>query len=105
MIDALAGDVTRIVGELEKYGSELAGQERWLVLTKKDLVLDEEFEERKQQLLASLGWQGPVYEVSSMTGEGTQQLVYDLMAYLEELKLQEEAPEQTEDDKPWSPLD
>ena len=101
----LAADVTRIVGELEKYGGELAERERWLVLTKKDLVLDEEFAERKQQLLDALNWQGPVYEISSMTGEGTQQLVYDLMEYLESLRKQEDPGEQVDEDEPWSPLD
>lgn len=105
VIDGLAEDVTRIVRELEKYGGELADRKRWLVLTKKDLLLDEDFAERKQQLLDALDWQGPVYEISSMTGEGTQQLVYDLMEYLEKLKRQEEMPEEVEGDKPWSPLD
>ncbi len=101
----LADGVTRIVAELEKYGGQLGERERWLVLTKKDLLLDEDFESRKQQLIESLNWQGPVYEISSMTGEGTRQLVYDLMGYLEKLREQEAASSEDEEDESWSPLD
>ena len=100
----LAEDVRRIVGELEKYGENLADRDRWLVLTKKDLLLDEEFAERKQQLIEKLSWQGPVYEISSMTGEGTRQLVFDLMDYLEKIRELEEKPEVLPDEEPYNPL-
>ena len=100
----LAGDVSRIVGELEKYGENLADRERRLVLTKKDLLLDDEFAERKLKLLADLEWQGPVYEISSMTGEGTRQLVFDLMENLEKMRQQEDKSEETQDDEPYHPL-
>ena len=100
----LAGDVRRIAAELKKYGEELADRERWLVLTKKDLVLEEDFAERKQKLLADLDWQEPVYEISSMTGEGTRQLVFDLMDYLEKMREQELQPETEQDDEPYNPL-
>jgi len=100
----LAEEVTSIVNELEKYGDELGTRLRWLVLTKKDLLLDEEFEERKQALLKDLDWQGPVYDISSMTGEGTKQLVFDLMEYLEKLRQERETPKEQED-KPYNPLD
>lgn len=101
----LAADVNRIVAELEKYGENLAERERWLVLTKKDLLLDEEFEEKKQKLLQDLNWQGPVYEISSMTGEGTRQLVFDLMEHLEKLRDQENQQDDDQlDDEPYDPL-
>ncbi len=101
----LAGDVKRIIAEVEKYGGELADRERWLVLTKKDLVLEEDFELRKKQLLEALNWQQPVYDISSMTGEGTRQMVFDLMDKLEQLKTEEMQPEQEEiDDSPYNPL-
>jgi GTP-binding protein len=101
----LADNVRRIVGELEKYGSELADRERWLVLTKKDLLLDEEFAEKRQNLLTDLDWQGPVYEISSMTGEGTRQLMFDLMDYLERLLEREQKPEISQaEDAPYDPL-
>jgi len=101
----LAADVNRIVAELEKYGENLAERERWLVLTKKDLLPDEEFAQNKQRLLQDLHWQGPVYEISSMTGEGTRQLVFDLMAHLEKIRDQENQKDHEElDDAPYNPL-
>lgn len=104
----LAGDIRRIVAELEKYGVELAQRERWLVLTKKDLLDKAEFEKRRTRLLDELDWQGPVYAISSVNGEGTRQLVYDLMSFLEarrssDTKVDDAAGQN--DDTAWSPLD
>jgi len=99
-----AGDVGRIVHELEKYGGELAERERWLVLTKTDLLDEQEFEQRKKQLLASLDWQGPVYSISSITGDGTRQLVFDLMQKLDDLKQLEDTDQQEKEDLPYDPL-
>ncbi len=100
-----AEDVRRIVAELQKYSEDLARRERWLVLTKKDLLLDEEFEQNRQKLLDDLNWQGPVYSISSMTGEGTRQLIFDLMEKLEGIRQQEQNPEEAEaDDEPYDPL-
>jgi GTP-binding protein len=97
-------DVETIVAELEKYGEDLAERERWLVLTKKDLLLDEEFDELGNEFLQRLNWQGPVYAISSVTGEGTSQLVYDLMIKLEALKQLENPEVAEEDDDPYDPL-
>lgn len=97
-----ATEVRQLVGELEKYGEDLAELPRWLVLTKKDLLLDEEFEERRAELLSKLDWQGPVYGISSMTGEGTERLVQDLMNHIESLK-QPVQTELVEDDQPYDP--
>jgi len=97
-----AEEVRRIVTELERFGGDLQERERWLVLNKKDLLCDEEFEERRQQLLEALDWDGPVYGVSALAGEGTQELVYALMEYLEALKQEEQAADVPEDE-PWDP--
>lgn len=95
-----ADNVRRIIAEVEQFGGDLAQRERWLVLNKKDLLIDEEFEQRRQDLLDALGWEGPVYAVSALTGEGTPELVYALMEYLEALK---EPEEDVGDDEPWDP--
>ncbi|VAX05453.1 GTP-binding protein Obg [hydrothermal vent metagenome] len=95
-----AMDVRSIIKEVEQFGGDLAERERWLVLNKKDLLDDEEFAQRQQQLLESLSWEGPVFAISALEGEGTQQLVYALMEYLEDLK----KPVKDEgDDEPWDP--
>lgn len=73
----------KIVKELEKYSPELAVKERWLVLNKTDLLPAEEREERCAAIIERLQWQGPVYEISAIKGEGTQALCFALMDYIE----------------------
>jgi GTP-binding protein len=97
-----AAEVRGIWAEVQKFGGELAERERWLVLNKKDLLLDEEYAQRRDALLAELEWDGPVYGISAVTGEGTEQLMSDLMQRIEELK--EIEHEQAEEDEPWDPL-
>ena len=102
-----ADEVRRIAAELTKYSPELAERERWLVINKSDLLLEDELEEAKAHLLEALDWQGPVFTISALTGDGTEQLLYALMDRLEELKAEDDplatdGPE--EDDEPWDPL-
>lgn len=98
--------VQSIVDELGKYSTTLSEKERWLVLNKKDLLLEDEFQEKKASLLADLDWKGPVFEVSAVTGDGLQPLLGELMEHLKKLRLaaQEETGEVVEDDAPWDPL-
>ena len=98
-----AADVRGILRELEKFGGDLAGRERWLVLNKVDLLPADELAARRQLLLDELRWDGPVYCVSALSGEGTQALVYDLMARLEALRGAERAPTAAADE-PWDPV-
>ncbi len=86
-----ADSAVAIAGELGRFSATLAERERWLVLNKTDLIDAETFAERKTAVLAALDWQGPVYEVSAIKGEGTDALCGDLMNYLEELREQEKA--------------
>jgi GTP-binding protein len=99
-----AVEVQKIATELEKYSPDLAKRERWLVLNKVDLLDDDEVESRKQRLLAELAWGGPVFTMSAVTGEGTKELVYKLMDYLEEMRQESETVEDDADDEPWDPL-
>jgi GTP-binding protein len=85
-----------IIHELEKYSPELAAQERWLVLNKLDLCLPEELSDRCEAIIQGLQWEGPVFQISGMKKNGTQQLCYRIMERLEELRpviVKEEAPE------------
>jgi len=87
-------DVKKIENELEKYSGELAGQDRWLVLNKLDLLPEEEREERCQNIINGLDWQGPVYKISAIQKQGTSQLSYNIMEYLEAIReKQKEASE------------
>lgn len=80
-----------IAGELGRFSPTLAERERWLVLNKTDLIDAETFAERKAAVLEALDWQGPVYEISAIKAEGTDQLCGDLMSYLEEIREREAA--------------
>ena len=97
-----AADVRGILRELEKFGGDLAQRERWLVLNKVDLLPADELAARRQLLLDELRWEGPVYSVSALSGEGTQALVYDLMGRLEALRAADRTPAAAAD-APWSP--
>lgn len=74
--------VTSILAELEKYSADLYAKPRWLVINKVDLLLEDEAQERVDDIVQRLGWQGPVYQISAVDGTGTQQLCFDVHAYL-----------------------
>lgn len=85
--------VAAIVGiahELEKFSPALAEQERWLVLNKTDLLLDEELDQIVDDITRRLDWHGPVFRISAVTGTGCQELVYALMNAIEERREREQ---------------
>jgi GTP-binding protein len=84
---------TIIANELEKFSPTLAQHERWLVLNKIDLLPEEEREEKVQAVIKALGWTGPVYAVSSITGAGTDALCYDILEHVEKSRKELEDPE------------
>ncbi|MFZ5467490.1 MAG: Obg family GTPase CgtA [Pseudomonadota bacterium] len=77
-------DARVILGEVEKYSDELLHRPRWLVLNKLDLLPEDEREARCQAILDGLGWDGPVFRISAISGEGTRELVYAIMEFLEQ---------------------
>ncbi|MGB3916196.1 MAG: GTPase ObgE [Thiothrix litoralis] len=76
--------VRTIEGELEQYSEELANYPRWLVLNKIDVLPPEERVARCQEIVDGLGWTGQVFRISAATGEGTQDLCFHIMQYLDE---------------------
>jgi GTP-binding protein len=78
-----AADFRAIQGELAKFSEDLATKPRWLVINKIDLLPAEQLAAAKKQLLGELDWTGPVYEVSAVTGEGTESLGQAVMQFLE----------------------
>ncbi len=84
-----------IVHELEKFSPKLAEKPRWLVLNKLDLMLPEDAEARCQDIIQRLNWTGPVFKISGLEKEGTQELCWAIQEYLEAHPLDLEAvPEQ-----------
>lgn len=76
-------DAKAIVAELRKFDESLYRKPRWLVLNKIDLVPQSERNRVVQRIVKGLRWAGPWFSVSSLTGEGCQELVYAMMAELE----------------------
>ena len=68
--------------ELTEFGHGLIEKQRWLVINKIDLLPEEERQPLIDQFVKELNWQGPVYAISAVSGEGTKQLSYDLQAAL-----------------------
>ncbi|MGI9291637.1 MAG: Obg family GTPase CgtA [Gammaproteobacteria bacterium] len=89
-----------IVKELERFNPELAERERWLVLNKLDL-LGEEAAGEAQRIVSELGWEGPIYKISALKKDGTQQLAGDVMSRLE--SIDEAARAATEPDMDYEP--
>ncbi|MDH3355607.1 MAG: Obg family GTPase CgtA [Chromatiales bacterium] len=74
-----------IEGEIQKYSDELADKPRWLVLNKIDLLPEDEREQRCQEILDGIGWQGSVFKISAVIKEGTQLLAQNVMEALEKI--------------------
>ncbi|MGL4473281.1 MAG: Obg family GTPase CgtA [Shewanella sp.] len=78
-----------IVAELEKYSPKLAEKPRWLVINKSDLMLEEEVQEKVNQIVRDLDWQGEVFTISAFTRTGTEALSSKLMDYINTLPIED----------------
>src|SRR5690606_15225920 len=74
-------DARAIVEELRRYDPELAAKPRWLVLNKLDMVADPDA--ARQRFVELFDWQGPVFAISGLNGDGTQDLIWALQDYLD----------------------
>ena len=72
-----------VIRELERFSPTLAARPRWLVLNKIDLLDEAEVAACRERVVAALGWEGPVYEISAVSGQHTNALCGDLMTHLE----------------------
>ena len=84
--DAIAQDISAVLAELQKFGSDLAIRERWLVLNKIDLLPVPERESRMLALRKRLGRNERIHLISAASGEGCAALMNDLFTRLSELK-------------------
>ncbi|WEM42025.1 Obg family GTPase CgtA [Photobacterium sp. DA100] len=108
MVDLLPADGSdpvenafTILNELEKYSDKLANKPRWIVFNKVDLMPEEEAQEKIDEVLDALAWEGDYYCISALNRMGTKELTYDLMRQIESMPAQvfEEDEEETEDKK------
>ncbi len=76
-------DARKVTTELEKFSSELAARPRWLVLNKMDLLSPDQRQACQEDIVRRLGWEGPVFMVSALTGEAIKALCGRVMELLE----------------------
>lgn len=82
------------VTELSNFSPTLAQQPRWLILNKLDMVPEEEQDSRCQAVIDALDWKQPVYKISALAQQGTEALMLDIQAFLDQRIIdQEENPE------------
>lgn len=68
--------------ELEKYGASVSDKPRWIVLNKSDLFPSDSISKIVQEFINQINWDTNYYVVSSVTGEGTKELIGDLAQYI-----------------------
>jgi GTP-binding protein len=78
-----AAAASAVIRELERFSPTLAARPRWLVLNKIDLLSEAEIAACRERVVAALAWEGPVYEISAVSGQHTSALCGDLMTHLE----------------------
>ena len=81
-----ANDFRAIEHELVRFSEDLSEKPRWLILNKTDLLSEEERLSIRKELVAQLNWDGPVFETSAVSGEGTEEVAQAVMRELERLQ-------------------
>lgn len=86
-----------IAAELEQFSPTLASLPRWLVLNKIDLVPEDMVDELCNDIVNRLGWNGPVFRTSGLTGANARMVCYRLMDAIDaQRELEAESPELAE---------
>jgi GTP-binding protein len=100
-----ADTVRAIESELALYGRNLAERERWLVLTKCDLVEKAELDRQQAAVVEALDWPGRVFTISAISRVGLDALMQALADRLEELRAAEPRSPEAAEEVPYDPLD
>ncbi len=87
VLPADGGDPVRnaraIIGEVESFSAALAAKDRWLVLSKVDLLPENAVDELEARLRAALDWRGEIFRISALGGAGCDVLCEALMGVVE----------------------
>jgi GTPase len=94
----IVADAKAIVNELRKYDEALYQKPRWLVLNKVDMLQPEERQKVIKDFLKRFKWDGPVFEVSALNGEGCDRLCYAIQDYLDGLRKERDLEEERAED-------
>ncbi|WP_115719950.1 Obg family GTPase CgtA [Gallaecimonas mangrovi] len=82
-----------IVDELDKYSPAVAAKPRWLVFNKTDLLAEDELEERINEIMEALDYNGPYFTICAVLNEGTDEVARQLMTFIDSLPPEETKPE------------
>lgn len=82
----------KVISELKDWGAELVQKPRWLVLNKIDRLPAEAIEARGRAIVEGLDWQGPVFKISALTGQGVRELIFAVMEFLGTSRKSDEKP-------------
>ena len=100
-------DAKAIVDELAKHDQSLVDKPRWLVLNKLDLIPEEERDEKVAEFLkaykAVSAYDGPVFSIAAISGDGTKPLVYALQEALEKLAIPDVPDDEATDEDSANP--
>ena len=80
-----ANDFRAIEKELVRFSEDVSEKPRWLVLNKTDLLTKADMASVHEDLVDQLSWDGPVFETSAVSGEGTEKLAQAVMRELEDM--------------------
>ena len=78
--------VRQLEQELRNFDPVLMDKPRWLVFTKADLLPPDEAREKAEEAVATLCWEGPWMLISSVTKNGTEELMQKISLKLEFLE-------------------
>lgn len=84
--------------EMVRFSPELANYERWLVINKIDLLPEDERDQVCDDLVKRLDWKGKVFKISAISKQGTQDLCYNIMDYVDEQKALALAEDENKDE-------
>ncbi|HWK48674.1 MAG TPA: GTPase, partial [Steroidobacter sp.] len=84
-------DARAIISELKKFSAELGEKERWLVLNKVDQLPPDQVDKVCKDIVRRLRWKGPVFRISGLARQGTEELCELIMKRLEEIDAPREA--------------
>jgi GTPase len=92
-LDTPVKTAKKIIHELEKWSDDLVGKPRWLVLNKIDLLQEEERDECCKAIIKGLNWKGLVFKISAINGDGTKELMFAIMNFLEGQRRKDSGPD------------
>ncbi len=83
-IEEITRDTQTIINELKKHDERLGNKERWMILNKTDACSDERLSELGEAMAGVLSERQPLYAISAINGNGCRELMWDILAWLEE---------------------